>query len=323
AVNIITILCSSFVAFGFFEQVSRLLAAYLGGDNSSLAPWLAAISFILLFIFPFAIFQTAASKLIHKSIEFNDILNRAGRCVCGAVYGFILTGLLLTVLAMMPLPKNLPYARINNLKPLRVNRSLLSPDDFVCGLFGLVSRGSMSSNNSFSLIHPSFISESYLNRIALSSKAATLTSEPALTVKGKDAVQAAPDNLKDKEGNPVTPSAGNSLVVVKAEISSKAGIFTLAQMRLICNEKSQISNPTQGRGINIYPLGYLTSDGRLDPRRLDETIQVSSGTRTYQLVFDMPNNYFPVFLAFKQNNIVRLPKISSPSDASGGMADSD
>ncbi len=312
AVTIITVLSAGIIALAFFEKTAAFLSDKLGeGFYASILPWLNSICFILLFVVAFALLQTAAIKLILKTIEFDLLVSRIGRCVCAAVYGWMLTGFILIALIMAPLPKNLPYSRVKSIEPLRTGKMIFSPDDAVCGIFSLLSRSSMAGKKSFSIIHPSLINQSYMNRL---SKSSFINSGLAVFVQSSD-VRKLSGSVKDIEGTDIAASNGRSLILVKAEIKLKVKDFTLSQVRLVCNNKENISAPLKGTGINIYPLGYMNSEGRLQVKRLDEIIEIRNNTPYFEFVFDVPDDYFPVWLGFKQNNIIRLPKISVPSDA--------
>jgi hypothetical protein len=176
----------------------------------------------------------------------------------------------------------------------------------------------MAGKKSFSVTHPSFVSESFLNRF---SKSSSISRGSVISVRAQNGVRKVSDNLKDTEGNDIAASNGHSLVIVKAEVNIKAKDFSFSQVRLVCNHKTNNSRPLKGEGINIYPLGYIESSGMIRAVKLDEVIEIRHNTPDFEFVFDMPDDYFPVWLGFKQNNLFRLPRMSSPSDIQPASSD--
>lgn len=316
-VSIITTICSGFIAFAYFESVALLLVPNVG---RTLVPWTYSLCFMLLFIIAFAVLQTIASKLIRKSVTFEPVPERVGRCLCGALCGFILTGLLFTLLAATPLSKKLPYQRFGSTPdPKNPNKAVLNPDGFFCGLFGLASRGGMSGKTSFDVIHPSFIDEMFINRYITGRSTTLLTKKNVISLPAK-AAWPAPDTLRSKNGTNVTPATGHSLTVVRIGIKPDGKYFTAAQLRLVCKEKTDSDNSLQGKAVNSYPLGYISSKDRLETKQLDELIapKFSGSTVTEKLVdfvFEVPDDYYPLLVVFKQSSIARVPKLISTDQA--------
>jgi hypothetical protein len=91
-----------------------------------------------------------------------------------------------------------------------------------------------------------------------------------------------------------------------------SGQFTLSQLSLICKEKAYTSNPFAGKGVNIYPLGYLTAADRVKIMNLTDKIILApedfvTPTRWLDFLFNVPEDLIPVLVQFKQNNIAQLP----------------
>jgi len=116
---IIVTICASVVAFGYFELLADVFVSR--SDNSrfaSVIPWAQPLSFVLLFVLAFAILQTIVTQLLSKPVDLGFLPERIGRVVCGVFLGLILSGLLLTTLAMAPLPNKYPYQRFDADRPL-------------------------------------------------------------------------------------------------------------------------------------------------------------------------------------------------------------
>lgn len=164
---IIVTVCASVVAFGYFELLADVFVSR--SDNSrfaSVIPWAQPLSFVLLFVLAFAILQTIVTQLLSKPVDLGFLPERIGRVVCGVFLGLILSGLLLTTLAMAPLPNKYPYQRFDADRPLaeRPSNVFLNTDGFATGWFGMLSNGSFSGKRSFATLHPAFVDEAFLNR---------------------------------------------------------------------------------------------------------------------------------------------------------------
>src|SRR4030042_2048178 len=175
ATFIITI-CASVVAFGYFE----LLADVFIGQELFM-PWAQTLSFLLLFLFTFAVLQTLAQFLTRQNVDLGLWPERIGRVVCGIFSGLVLSGFLLTAFAMAPLPGNYPYQRFDQRSPDagRPNKTPLNIDAFASGLFSIVSKGSLSGKSSFAALHPAFIDQLFLNRLGIDKGITTITKSQA------------------------------------------------------------------------------------------------------------------------------------------------
>ncbi len=315
---------AGFIAFGFYELLSQYLVKYSPG----VAVWAHLICFLLLFILAFALLQTAAMQLCKEKIDFGKLPEQIGRPVAGLILGYIVTGHLLVAAAMAPLPNAYPYARFDERSPNVANptKPLLSPDGFVAGLFGTVSKGSLSAirnPQSFAVLHAGYVDQLYLNRHRATQGVPLLTSAVALETPPKNGVWFAPANLRDSENKPVSAPAGTSLMLVRAEISRRAlkdaGKFTLSQMRLVCALKAGAASPLAGKGEAVYPLGYIGAGGRVERKSLAEIITMEDpggqgNSITIDLVFGVPTNLAPVLLEFKRNNVAKVSAVAAAED---------
>jgi len=330
---IIITICASAVAFGYFE----MLAAYFTKEGSAgkypaIVPYAQPLCFALLFILTFAILQTGACQLTRLPVDFGLMPERIGRPILGVFLGLILSGLLFTGLAMAPLPNKYPYQRFEGTSPSAQspNRVLLNADGLICGWFGLLSKGSFAAirePRSFAALHPAFIDQLFLNRQNESPDIPLITSSESIEVPNKNGAWYAPAaGVKDADGKPIAAQSGHALVVVRMGILKNtindSGRFTPGQLRLICKQKDASGDPLTGKGRNVYPIGYFSAADRITTKRLAEPITidrsdyVGQDTRRYvDYVFNVPNDYVPVLLEFKQNCIVDLPRIVSAEQA--------
>jgi hypothetical protein len=324
---IIVAICASAVAFGYFEVLANVFISRF----PSLIPWAQALSFALLFIVVFAILQTAVVQLARQPVDLGVLPEGIGRVICGIFLGFILSGLLLTTLAMAPLPNKYPYQRFEERNPAaqRPKKVLFNADGFTAGWFSLLSKGSfraIRNPRSFAVLHPAFLDQVFLNRHNDSGEIPLLTSTESIDVpKKNDAWYAPVAGIKDADGNPVTPESSHQIVIVRMGIKKNAlndaGKFTLAQLRLICKKKSDTKGPLAGKGINVYPIGYISGENRIQRKKLSELITVAPDDfrqetiRYIDFAFGVPNDHTPVLLGFKLNNIVEVPSPVSEEQA--------
>lgn len=334
--TIIIAICAGVIAFGYFEVLANLIISRSNtGSLLSLVTWIQPLCFALLFILAFAILQTGALLLVRKPIDFGFLPERIGRVVCGIFLGLILSGFLLTALQMAPLPIKFPYQRFDG----RRNKVLLNADGFATGLFSIISNGSFSGKRSFATVHPGYLDQLFLNRLI--SGASILSGSEAIEVPTKEAVWPAPDGLNkqidqlvselNRRGKLGDESTGESItmpglvasnydsMIVRVGIKKSAvipkvaingGIFTIPQLRLICKRKGYDKDPLAGKGVNVYPIGYLRAAEQIQVSRIIKIerndFAGDDRVKWIDFVFCVPSGFTPTLLEFKLNNIVQI-----------------
>lgn len=316
--TLIIAISANIVAFGYFEVLANVFISRGGNSRfPSLVPWAQPLCFALLFILTFAILQTLATLLTRKPVDLGFLPERIGRVACGIFLGLTLSGLLLTFLVMAPLPNKYPYQRFDqgNADTEKANKVLLNADGFVTGWFSIVSGGSFSGKKSFATLHPNFLDQVFLNRNSATDDVSIITTSQAIGIP-KKAVWPAPQGLKDSNGQPVPLKTGHNLTIVRVGIKKSAlqdaGKFTLSQLRLICKPKGYTKDPLTGKGRNVYPIGYLKAADQIE---VSSKIQIErddfeSDAREKEIdfVFRVPNDFEPVLVEFKLNNIFQIPR---------------
>jgi hypothetical protein len=309
-VVVITSICASVVAFGYFELLANVFISH-----EILVPWAHPLSFAMLFILAFAILQTIAAQLTRQPVDLGLLPERIGRVVCGIFLGLIVSGLLLTAAAMAPISAKYPYQRFDGTIPdfeEKPSKVLLNADGFATGWFSIVSGGSFSGKRSFATLHPAFLDQLFLNRHEIDNGVSIITSPEAIEIP-KIAVWPAPEGLKDSDGKtvPSKNESGDELTIVRVGITIAAikdgGTFTLSQLRLA------------GKGKNIYPVGYMKTADELQIKKLTDRIEIkrsdldNRGVKNIDFTFYVPDGFVPVSVEFKQNCINQLPP-SVPAD---------
>jgi hypothetical protein len=339
--SIIVAILALVAAFSFFEFIAGFIISKADkGGAVSIVNLAQPISFALLFIIVFAGLQALVIHLTRDKVDLGLWPERIGRPVCGLILGFIVSGVLVTALAMAPLPTKYPYERFeeNYPKPNSPKKVLLNVDGFVVNLFNTISKGSLSGKNSFAVLHPDYLDQVFLNRNTKDVSLLTSTT-PAITVPIEKAVWPAPEAIKTQiddlnskgelNKSPGKPTGGYTPLIVrigikntavKAESKISAGQFSSSQMRLICKRSSELQNPLGGQAINVYPVGHLSTQTQLQASteiKLDSSRDFAdSSTREIDFVFCVPSNYSPVLAEFKLNNVVQIVQNAILKDAS-------
>ena len=326
--TIIVIIFASMVAFGYFEWLAGFFLSK-GSDSRfpALVPWAQPLCFMLLFILVFAVLQTGVMQVMKQPVDFGLLPERIGRVVCGIFMGLFLSGLLLTVAGMAPLPHGYPYERFDqrNPRPDQPNKVLLNVDGLVTGWFSMVSKGSfsaISSPQSFAALHPDYLSQMYLNRLGASETVPLVAPADAINAPNKAGYWYAPENLKDMDDQIISPESGHTLMVVRIGVRKRhvrdAGSFTPSQVRVVCKRTATADDALAGQGVNVYPLGYLAGKNIVQVKRLTEAITVTREDiaegetgRWIDFVFQVPSGHEPVLAEFKLGSVVRLSSLAS------------
>ncbi len=340
--TIIIAICAGIAAFGFFEVLANVFISRSDtGKFLSIVPWAQPLCFALLFIIVFGALQTGMIFLTHhQPVDLGFLPEQIGRVVCGIVLGLMLSGLLLTTLGMAPLPNKYPYQRFDGKR----NKVLLNTDGFATGLFGIISKGSLSGKRSFTTIHPDFLDQIHLNR-QMSGTPLVTSKIPAISLPKptEPAVWPAPESLNEQISQlvsqlnrqsklkdestgklismpaPVSNDYQPTIVRVgikRTALSSKpkinGGAFILSQLRLICKQQGYGDVLLAGTGINIYPIGHLKAAGQIQVSTeiildIKDHFKNNAREKWIDFVFCVPRDYVPALLEFKQNSIIEIP----------------
>ncbi len=314
-------------AFGYYEVASNLLISM-----GYVVPWVQAIVFAVIFIAVLAAVKAGGDYIFHQELKFAPLPTRITAVFCGAIVGFIISGILLITLAMTPLATKWPYARFEetNITINRPNKVILNADGIVASMFGWFSRGAFASEKSFNVYHADFTDQLHLNRHRANMGVYNVAAAGAVVVEKKYGVL----TMDSEEGTYTVVRMG-----VKDGDISKGGAtdkdgkvsFTFSQVRLICKEKSEPADTT-GSGSPVLPVAQLI-EGELIKISLDEIFTFGRGqfenspphgrVGWIDLAFRVPANMTPVLLELKNNAVTSLPKAVAATEEIQAAIDTD
>ena len=322
---LVFVLLACVVSFTYFEKLTTVALGYGYGGQ-----WAQPVIFILLFLLTFAIFVAISEKLIIQNLILGDQIDLAGRVVFGIIIGFVLSGVVLITVAMMPIPTKWPYERFevptenSRLDLATPKKAILNPDGFVAGLYSWISQGSLSSKKSFAVFHPDYIDQVHLNRYKKADS-------KIINIAGKESIQVKAAWVPETELTVVSPNepfaekAGTRSIIVRAGIKnaeikdggamSEDGTvsFAFSQIRLMYKTKDQANNLT-GSAKPTHPSGYIKTANMVEQKALTAEISplrsdFSRGVKWFDFVFNVPTTAVPVLLEFKQNSVAKVPPL--------------
>jgi hypothetical protein len=322
---LINALVASTIAFAYFETLGKLIIG-----RNIIVQWALPAALLLIFALALAILHGIGDKLTAVDISFlGNLADRLVRCLMAAFAGFVIAGVVLTVIAMAPIGTKLPYERFQAESkitgPEPDKKLILSADSFVTNFASWLSRGSMSCKKSLATFHPKLINEIYLNRIACDKDNLPVTGAQGISVKA--AWNSETELLSALDKQPISATSGKKAVIVRAGINGKyigeGGVFgesslaafTMSQFRLVCKNSDSADN-LGGGGQVLYPAGVIRGTNIIDLKNLSDKITIpaadfSSGIKWLDLVFYVPTDTVPVMLQFKQNAVASVEKLVS------------
>ncbi|HIJ70717.1 MAG TPA: hypothetical protein HPP87_05055 [Planctomycetes bacterium] len=310
--SVISAVIAVIAALGYYEIASNILISRsIGGQ------WVQPVVFAGIFIAVLAATKVLADFVLPQNVDFGQLPAHLTAVVCGIIAGIIISGALFIAVALCPLDLKWPYARFedNNINISSPKRSLLNSDGIVAGLFGWISRGSLSSGKSFAVYHANFIDQLHLNRHKAKEGVYMIAAAEAVVLPEKNAVRIFDVDRRSYTFVRMGLRAGE--IDRGGAMDKQGGIsFTPSQVRLLCKPKDQ-AGEMSGTAHPVYPEGRLLDD-ELVELQLSETISISrGGFETFSrygrvgwvdIAFSVPADMTPILLEFKQNTVVSLPK---------------
>ena len=316
------------LSFSYYEKLGDFLL-----DKNFMVNQIYALSFLVITAVAFTVFKLLGDYVIRSEIKFPGDVPRIGSVICSFLFSIIVTGVMFIFFSLLPMSPKYPYARFYdraivvdqdlNIDP---EQPLVSPDAFVAGIFNIASAGSFSSDRSFAALRADFLDSIFLNRHNIKNeehKIGTVTGKSAIKISmsDKNTVRRAHTNLRTPEGRPAPLVGGKNLYIIKCPFNliklENGGAIAdggklellLCQVRIICNDS--YDNGLKGKGLAVYPHGYLDDGGRLIRANILEVVELDRGKegtiKDFSLAFYVPEGKVPVAIAYKQNFITELP----------------
>ena len=84
-VMLISVICASFMAFGYFELLAEVfISRSENSQNQGVVPWAQMLSFLLLFIVAIGVLQAIVMQLLKHKIEL-DVLTHPSSCALSSL----------------------------------------------------------------------------------------------------------------------------------------------------------------------------------------------------------------------------------------------
>lgn len=318
--TLILIILASFITLTFYEVLADLFVSRGYG-----AQWPQTGCYVLAFVLSFALLRALSDLLMGGvKIDLGNPIKMSTAIICGLISGLLVCGNLLIALGLSPLQHKMLHSRFNPEQKISLNNakgSFLNTDGLVAGLYGLASKGALSSKKSFAVLHADFLDQIYLNRLKTKDGVLTITSKKALVLPTGNSKKPVRTREIEDIGTVTVVRMGLMAKDIQdggAGNASKGGQieFFPGQVRMVCKTKDDFNasrHPfSTGSGEAIYPIGIMNGDrfieidlGQVMPPP-DKKV-VKSKPLWFDMVFKVPQGSRGVLLQFKQNAVIELP----------------
>ncbi|HWL92999.1 MAG TPA: CvpA family protein [Phycisphaerae bacterium] len=170
------------LAFGFYEVLAGMWIEQTGPGLGH------ALAFMGIFLGSLLLLRMATDKLIRDNVTLPLVLDRAGAAAAGFFTGMITVGGALTAIQMLPIGTGVfgfeRYSTDKNGLTLSNGLGLFRPDEFVCGLAGMLSNDRFGGDVRFSEAKADYVKALY------SARAVPMSEENMFVQEGKVKVNA-------------------------------------------------------------------------------------------------------------------------------------
>ena len=333
----ILVIIAACVAFNYAEP----LASKWIGDNPD--AWVQKVGplgvcFMGLFAVTLLVMRLITDKLVSSSMLFGFWFEKIGATIVGIFTGLLVAGVVAVGFQMLYLPASIwGYDRLGYARPRDDRdfgkRSSVFPygDELLVGLFGYLSEGSFSGDQSFRYVHPAYLDE--LCGIRAGVQAESLKYAPPGSITVEQAWRIDPNNIIVDEQH--RPGPDETFLAVRIAISEDARDtdghlrFTRTQLQLVGTERQ--------RPVYLWPAGLIDIGNRFEPlpypytvyepekqevlesiyaerKQFDETLyagiidsfthagesrQSANRWLKYEFLFRVPRDFEPHFVQFK------------------------
>ncbi len=296
------------LALGLHEVLANDLLYGLLGDYSY------AISMAALFVVPLIAFRVLLDKIIPRSTLLPSLLDRGGATVLGIITGMVTAGVLAISIQMLPWGGTIMgFDRID--ADGDVHAMWLGPDEFTVNLCGGLAGSTLGNGPSFFADHPDFLTELYWFRNAETSGSNISVPEGSVSFEKKlgytPAMVKAESSGSGRRNSGLKvdpldgPAAGHKWMVVGIKVSAD-GKDSDGKYRASATQARVVGTTGDDETVQYTLCGFGSNQ---------ENVFVSSEgwpswgntTGRFDLVFEVPDNFKPLFVEYKRSGRVDLP----------------
>ncbi len=305
--TLISAIVAMIAAYGYYEALAGILVSRGYGGQ-----WAHAGCFILLFTIAFAITRILSDFVVGANIEFGLPVRYATAVICGAITGFIISGVLITSISMTPLGAKIPYSRFEDkINVTNPKTCLFNSDGVTASMFSWMGHGSFATDRKFRDYHPEFLNQIHLSRKGMKDDILMIAAEDALTLGKKDVTRSEIAN-NNTQYNLRVGFKGNAVKDGGAAGENGNVTFLLGQLGLICEPTSGLSRTP----VTVYPVKFKTTGAAWgkENNTLDETITIerkyftnSKKVVRVDFMFVVPSSMVPKLVQFKMSTYTPFP----------------
>ena len=297
------------VALGYYELLGGFAAGFLGEKAY-------VFTCALPFIFVMILIAELAKRILKESPDIEEMVDRAGGVVFGALTGLICAGMAFIIIGLVPYgATKLVYAPYKDTmsNPPQPAAALLKADKVAAGIFSYMSKSGFAGSTNFAVVNADFIDKLFLNHSFIETEKATglRAKEDVVSVEAGGMIRA-PEKLKKLVGEKtelVDPVSGQTLYIVTAninsaslEISEEGGQDVgFGQIRLVAVPKGMEVDSPGIAGTTIYSVGFINDKGLLETVKLSDMVKFAENSSEVKLAFYVPVDQEPAMIQVKLN----------------------
>ena len=306
-----TLICVP-VAFALYEWLAAAWLADLIGDLG------LPVAFMASFLVPLVIIRLSLDALIKRENLLPIVIDRAGAAVISFISSYLLAGMVAIAVFMTPFGGTFMGRTFINLKDGNVNHVWLGPETFTVNYASAMSTGLFQGTTPYTLDHPDPLREyamanacrneirhwappGSVDFIRASTSQYIFTKTPGVRRRGV---------VSPPKFDPIPPDTGKYWFLVRCQISSKAADsdnshrFAPGQVRLLGYASPNDEYPT-----DYYAKAISDDDDPSKQVKLEDgMIYAPDDAGEVDFVFEVPDDFAPLYLEYKLGARVELPE---------------
>ncbi len=320
---VLTIVCLA-VAFGTYEYVAQKVFIGLLPDYAY------AWALMGMFIVPLIILRILMDIWVPRAHLLPQLLDKGAAAAAGLISTFMIAGVLAIAIEMSPWgPSVLGFQRFNPEKPDEQSELLFKPDRAAAGFASALSGGPFSGTVRFASIHPDLITEigwvqsapAGISRVVPPDSVSFVDAGHVNFIYEREIKSQGPATLVPLSefsgaANMTLPRVALQL---RSEAANKDGkhLFTLRQVRLVGDLVTDDTRlPAMYHAIAVadkdVPTKFVRSiktEGRSSTTtNVEEMVLTAAPNGQIDVAFQVPQNFDPRFVAYKQGPRIPIRK---------------